>query len=890
MVAFFLTLPFMACFFLNGNLSSQSVLATLDGTITDEEGATLPGVAVVITNMETGYIQSTVSRSNGRYLITGIQAGKYSIEASLSGFVKQVRKGVVFSVGGGFTINFELTIATIDEEITVVEIAPMVEVTRADVSSVIDRELIDSLPMPYFDRNLQGWRSFAVLAPGVHGDQDMVSMGQAVAYGGMSIDGVSNDAQATGRPQSDLPDDAVQEFRVITGTFRADTGHSSGLRLSALTRSGTNDFSGRLSWNFQNEAFQDRNYFFTHDGYLGEKIPKDELPEKPKYTDHRYSFFLSGPIKKDKVHYFLSYQGQNMTNYRVITSPLVEQETVTYNRMKNMVFLKINFQPSEKHLLAFRYALDRPTILNAGPGGLNTRDMAYNMFSNTHTFVAEAISYPSGNSMNELRLHFTHHYLRDEVENPDAYTIRRPSGRFGKPAGRPQWSKQPRYQIVNHFNLFLNNHHIKVGLDYSYCPWYHHTGVNQPGTFVFRTDDPFDPRDRDTYPHQFSYTEGEPGWDMPYHQFAIYAQNSWKIHPRLNLDIGLRFQYYQMDYMNIDTWNIRHFNPRLGFAWDPVGDGKNVIRGGLGTYSAAPTLRGTNVIFAGVLRQFTILRPGYPDPFAPNPFYRTDTREQTEDIQDVADDLVHPYTFQTSLGYQREVFTGFSAGVDLVMARGYRLWRQAQLNPIIPGTRTERVNPELGNWWLRVDDGKSDYKALYLTLMKRYSQGWGLNVTYTLSKAMTDTMNEMERPAHYDDPENLRMWGPTNFDRRHQVTVLGRFGLPYGFHMTGIMRYRSPDPWTPMHRTDQNLDSLRDYVDEYRNSQRGFNSFQIDTRVSKILNVREAMRASLFLEVFNVTNRANFGRPHAVYPHDNFGHPTTAGAPRQIQMGVRLDF
>jgi len=136
---------------LGGKTYAQTTFVTLEGIVSDEEGSPLPGATVTVKNVETGYTKSTVTRETGRYLISGIQPGKYECEVSLPGFGTHVRRGVTFAVGARLTIDFVLKPAAIEEEVTVVAESPMVEVTKSEVSAVIEREKIDSLPL--YDRN-----------------------------------------------------------------------------------------------------------------------------------------------------------------------------------------------------------------------------------------------------------------------------------------------------------------------------------------------------------------------------------------------------------------------------------------------------------------------------------------------------------------------------------------------------------------------------------------------------------------------------------------------------------------------------------------------------------------------------------------------------------------
>jgi hypothetical protein len=215
---------------------------------------------------------------------------------------------------------------------------------------------------------------------------------------------------------------------------------------------------------------------------------------------------------------------------------------------------------------------------------------------------------------------------------------------------------------------------------------------------------------------------------------------------------------------------------------------------------------------------------------------------------------------------------------------------QTQSNPVIPGTGFMRPRPEIGDHWTLVDDGKSDYKGLYLTLSKRYSHGWSLEIAYTLSKAMSNTEDEFSRPESYDDLDRTFMWGPSSLDARHRLNITGIADLPLGFQLSGLFYYRSALPWNALYPTDVNLDSLlTDYVDQYRNSRRGFDNMYLNARLSKYIYISRAT-VHLFVEVYNLTNRNNF---FAVFDRQGlplFGQPTAAQDPRLLQFGVRLDF
>jgi hypothetical protein len=252
---------------------------------------------------------------------------------------------------------------------------------------------------------------------------------------------------------------------------------------------------------------------------------------------------------------------------------------------------------------------------------------------------------------------------------------------------------------------------------------------------------------------------------------------------------------------------------------------------------------------------------------------------------------IYPHTYQTTLGFQREVVTDLSLGFDLVWSKGQNLSRIENDNPIVPGTKTVHQDPTQGDIFVFRMGGKTDYKGLYVTVSKRYSHGWSLDLSYTLSDSKADIESE-QTPVYSYAPDGWdRMYGPTNNDAKHRLAVMGILDLPLGFQLSGLAYYRSATPWTPIYLTDINKDSLNSDMEEgkNRNSRRGFDSFYLNLRVSKYFTI-DRFRLQVFGEVYNVSNRVNFGSPYNRIGHQNFEKPLSAGDPRRFQLGARFDF
>jgi len=389
----------------------------------------------------------------------------------------------------------------------------------------------------------------------------------------------------------------------------------------------------------------------------------------------------------------------------------------------------------------------------------------------------------------------------------------------------------------------------------------------------------------------FIYNAGIRDFDFPYTEAGFFAQDSWRILRRLTLNLGLRWNYYYCKDMDIRHSDLRHLNPRFGFSWDPVGDGKTSIRGGVGTFSQNPQL---NIgLIAGLMTLMdirTILFPNYPDPKKPNPFFPPIPGVITVDKYATEPNIAPPFTVQTTIGGEREIMTDLSMGLDFVWTKGSCFTRLENFNPIIPGTSTKRKDPTKGNQWTFTDNGRSDYKGMYLTIAKRFSHGWAIDVSYTLSQSKSDVELEQTSAWSYDPDAWDRAYGPTDRDARHRLAASGIVNLPFGFQLSGLFYYRSKTPWNAVYPYDLNKDSLSyDYVDKNRNSRRGFDEYYLNLRISKYITI-DRFRFQIFAEGYNITNKVNFTTIYNRYGMTNFGNPIAAGTPRQLQFGARLDF
>jgi hypothetical protein len=312
---------FLAILALSAVCLGQNESATLSGRVTDPGGSAVVGAEVVLTNVETNVESRTKTNGAGLYVFTGVHPGKYRVAAGATGFRVLIKEGLVLHVQDELAENFALTLGTVSETVTVTADAVPMNTTDASVSTVVDRNFAENLPM-----NGRSFQTLIELTPGVvvvpsnpeDGGQFSIN-GQRAASNYWTVDGVSANVgissaspgnglggslgsfSALGGTNSLVSVDAMQEFRIQTSTFAPEFGRTPGGQISIVTRSGTNQFHGTAFDYLRNDLFDASDWF---NGYTNN-------PPLPKAKERQNDFggTFSGPILKDSTFFFFSYEG-----------------------------------------------------------------------------------------------------------------------------------------------------------------------------------------------------------------------------------------------------------------------------------------------------------------------------------------------------------------------------------------------------------------------------------------------------------------------------------------------------------------------------------------------------------------------------------------------------
>jgi outer membrane receptor for ferrienterochelin and colicin len=871
--------------------AAQVTTATVQGRVVDESNAPVPGATITARNTDTGASRTATTDAGGGFRIAALPVGSYEVTAALAGFATKVRSGLTLTVGQEANLEFSMKMAPVAETVTVVGDAPVVETTKTTLGKTITTKQLDELPVS--GRN---FTNLAFLSPGILVNAS--TGGTTIAAGGATgrnnafvIDGLTNDEVAVSATRGETSLDAIREFQVLSNQFSAEFGQASGAVINVLTRSGTNDFEGRVFTYYRADPLAANDPFATRNPTTGE-VPK------AKFTQKVFGGFLGGPVQKDRTFFFLSYDHTVRDETGVVS--VADNVLRAFNQStdknipqptRNPRFLaKLDHRLSPDQTLSFRARYDHQTQANVGVGGVNTIERGYDFTRTDQDYALSHTWVISPRALNEFRGQYAHRFLDFNVDNYCAHcpTINRPSINLGKANNLPQGRTEKRFQFVDTLSFNVLNrggdHYFKAGADVSLVdlPFFFHNNLD--GTFTFATDAPFNAADRSTYPTTYTRNTGDPTLDLKDNIYSLFVQDQWRLTPYLTFNLGARYDFEDSLSTSQDKDNV---SPRFHFAWDPLKDGKTSIRGGWGRYIDQvflniPINAAQGTSFVGI----TITNPGYPDPFVGGTL-RAPPPPSTVVF---APDLNTPYSDSFSLGFQRELFRDVALSVDAVYTHGKAQLLSIDTNYTINGIA--RPDPNFGRKIMTQSIGESKYKALQVGLDKRFSRRYSFGLAYTLSetKRNVEDFNFTAVDHRNIDAE----WGYGTNDARHTLGGSLNVDAPWGVKLGLGGRYRSALPYNITTGLDNNQDT---FVNDRpagvaRNSARGSAVWTIDTRLAKAFRFGRRSLETI-VEAFNVLNHPSLGTYIGNQRSAQFGKPTATVAnfaPRQIQLGLRLNF
>ena len=871
------------------SLRAQTTSATINGQITDPQGKIVPGVAVQAVNIDTSSIYPGKTNGSGIYAIPGIPPGRYRVVVRKDGFKEINKTDLVLQVQDTLEENFVLQVGSLSESVTVSGQSINMNTTDATVSTVINRDFVENIPL-----NGRSFQDLLTLAPGVvyvgssqgiGASGEITVNGQRTEANSFSVDGVSANvgtpsnpignggygagfgggtpaATALGTTQGMASVDALQEFRATTSTYSAEYGRTPGGQFSFTTRSGTNDWHGSAFDYFRNEALDANNWFNTA---VSPIIPK----EKERQND--FGGTLSGPIRiphlydgRDKTFFFFSYEGLRLWTPQGVQTNSVPDQTLrqqapaalqpilnafplpnkgedglndglgiyqvglSYPASIDGISVRVDHNFSDKFKIFGRYA--------STPSSSSSISLATQSSSiiNNRLVTLGATNIITSTQANELRFNITQvNSISNEVSTSqggatplDLTMIPGPNGTNLSAVGSlfqfcscfggyaelgvgQSINAQRQYNVTDTYSWTLGRHSLKFGLDWRRL-------ATRATPILANEYVEFDSEAavlaNNTGSAGITAYSGSPSPVEPlYKSFSAFAQDEWRVTPRLSLSLGLRWDvnlaptnltgpspYTLNQITNLNTAELAPagtplwktdwlgFAPRLGAAFQlrQTPGRETVLRGGIGMFYDLGTTQGsqgfggigfnslsylTDIPFPFTSAQWTtLLPPSIASPYN-SPVFAFDPN------------LKLPYTLEWNVALEQSLGRKQALTMSYVGSGGRRLLQTYGI-PLIPN------NPNFasGNGVYITKNGPtSDYNALQVQFQRTLSHGLQALASYTYSHSIDEASSNFNL-------SDLLERASSDFDIRHNFQAALTYDVPGEYSnevLSGLLKH-----------------------------------------------------------------------------------------------------
>jgi hypothetical protein len=763
---------------------------------------------------------------------------------------------MTLTTGTELTRNITMQVQGLNESVTVTGEAPIVEVTRSDVSGVITQDQMQNLPLA-----TRQPMDLALLMPGTSQDavrarkaNSNIGAGAFTNGSALLVDGVWNKEGNTGEPRQDFPVSAIQEFKVYLSQSPAEYGWTAGGAVSMATKSGTNQLHGEGFEFYRNKAMNTIDPFAKAAGQ-----------SKPNFSRHQYGGAIGGPIVKDKLHFFEAAEGlkNNLYDNVVVRLPQFYGSlngvfpSPEYNHMS---FTRADWQISQKQTFFVRYAWQVSDFTCegcassssnpwfSGGGGIKQHRYAW---AGAHTWVL------TPKILNEVRGQFTNYLFRAHVPGvtplkplftEDPRRIANLTQIFNFPslswgANTNQYGDLDSRQLRDDLSITTGRHTWKFGAGGQSLP-IRQSIRKSNGTWALNADQPFNPSNLAAFTPipgsvtQFTAALLNVGLYAPNVLWDTYVEDEYKPAAGLTLNLGLRYEYQAKVFdqgRDLNDKNIfpttgtatslaplvdfshrgdkNNVGPRFGLAWDVKNDSKTVVRAGYGLYYNVMNTQ-TELSEIQNFRQLnaTIANPTYPDPYGGrDPIAFVSTGVQNIAVE--ANDLENLQSAAYTAGVSRQLGAALAIHVDGVYNKMTKVPMAVDINPRSGGTTGTRPLPQFGRVLQTQSIGNADYKALLMRLEKRLDHNYMYTVSYTLAStngnvSSSSFLSTVTDAAHIDYDN-----GPNNSDRRHALVASGSVLLPYEVTLGAVFTARSTMPFSAIAGQDLNGDAnVTDYV------------------------------------------------------------------------------
>lgn len=900
----FMIMPLMLLILASSLSFGQIITGKIVGTVTDDEGAPLPGVTVEASSPSAMGIQTTVTSDKGNYRFANLAPGIYKLVVILEGFQRVENENIQVAINTTVTLNVLLKLKTLEEAVTVIAEAPIIDVKKTGLSSNFTAEDLENLPA--------GRHSFAdvvkqapgMLSQGESGALRWSFAGSGVEGNAFYFDGVDQSSPELGIPWTNPNQDIFEEVEVTGIGAAAEYGLITGAVINIVTKSGGNKFSGTLSHYGQ--------YGFS----TGDNNPDPEMYESFKrWNRYDLSFSLGGPIAKDKLWFF-----GNFNIRRAKESEWQGDPDYVAKDVQDEGFFKLTSNINNKHKLVASFAYENEDFGEV-PDPWNLPETVIKEVVQTYIWNARYTWTASKNSFFDIK--YAGWWSPDHYDVPiaGADLDKRPhlDDATGVLSEAPSWSGKwdiSTHQVNASFSHFAEDfletdHDFKFGIQYNRGKLEAMGGYPGGGYYIDYYGEPY-----------LLYVQQQYMYGGIVNRIGSFLDDSISIGDRLTVNIGLRFDHQNATYPALSlldgwektsekapaiddlvTWNV--FSPRIGFAFQLTPDGKTLLKANYGRYYDAMHI--SNFAWPG---------PGYTD------WYGYEWWDGEWELFDFGPgeigyimdpNVKNPYAEQLFVGLERELITDFVLGAMYIhKTEGNSLgWEgrnteYEQVQRISPDngqtyTVFNRTGPYPETWQTNPEGYGQKYNGFILNFDKRYSRNWMMNASLTWSHSTGLNMMAQSSGQHNltsyagsfgVDPNTLiNAEGDLQHDKRWVVKFTGGYNLPWDIFFGAYFTYQTGRPRPALVRVYDLNQGRQQILAEPRGDVRYPSFYTLNLRAQKTIILPGSWRLKVMLDLFNATNDATYRswRSNSMW-RDTFTEKSGLPDPISLQLGFKLEF
>lgn len=863
-------------------LGQTAVTGGIQGTVSDAAGGR---IASAILSLESGSLASKIrdtADSSGAFRILRLApASDYVLTVEAAGFATKKYGPITVVSGEMIAMPVTLDPAAVETVVEVTDRAAAITAETIELGTSVSKAQLDNLPT-----NGRNAVRFVLLDPRVRNTSGLGGDGFAqnrLSFNGNifrdtqhRLDGNTNyDTLFNNTPLQRVSLSSIQEFRVLANQFSAEHGSTSAGLVINTTKSGTDELHGEVFFYGRPSGIQARPPLATL------RIPNELL---------QGGAAAGGPLVAGRTYWFANYERIHQNRGSFIQSPAPDFFVGEFR--DNLAMFKLDHRFSDRHWLSARVNGHRDTNTNPNDrvGGLLQASAAnFSAGQAVSGQVNDTIT--RGALVNEFRLGYINAVPSSTSPlNPQTAVVR--PGFSTEGASSYSTVRTEVYQVADQVSWQRGSHTLKAGADFIRRK-VRDLQFDAFGSYTF----PPGPPQPGVGPISFTQRFGVARLTYGQTQWALFLQDTWRMAPRLTLNLGVRYDYQSL----LDDFN--NFGPRVGFAWDVRGTGATVVRGGYAIYYDQPFFHGLTqrfllnapqAVFTPVtLTPSSPLFPAFPNSFPAGSAPPAGAATAPRNLALRNDTLLGPYTQQWTFGIQQRLPGQWVLSVDGVRNLSVKQFLQYNLNAPSPFPRTQpgemrssaeadRTRPlfdpaqgvslfegvPVRDVRVTTNGNTATYHALNAVLSRPLGRRFQASFAYTWSSAINSITDDHlgANPQEWSDVQRAER-GPSDFNQRHRFVANGIANMPWKLQAAAYLVAASALPVNALTGVDNNGDLLLfDRPAGFgRNAFRGARHTSFDLSLMRPIALGEHARLELRADGFNLFNNQNYYSFNRVY-------------------------